>query len=82
MIEKENIERCSAMLCDENAVCYLFIMLTNDKKVGLDVYASINEMAAMLANAAIKDFKFRIAMERAFELCEKIFQDKKLSKFN
>ena len=73
MIERKYIERCSAMLCDEKAEAYLFLMLTNDNKAGVDIFASVNEMAAMLSNAAINDPKFHIAMEVAYEKVKELY---------
>lgn len=67
MIEKEYIERCSAMLGNKKAISHLCFMLTNDDKTGVDFNATIKEMSVMLANAAVEHPQLFIALKVAYK---------------
>lgn len=74
MIEKECIESCNAMLCNENAESYLCFVLTCDNVCRVECLASINEMATMIANAAIRNRDILSAMVMAFKSVEEIIR--------
>ena len=74
MIEKKYLERCSALLGNEKAISYLCLMLTNDDMTGVDFTATIEEMALMLSNAALRRPEILIALDLSYKLLGEHFQ--------
>lgn len=66
MIEDKSLERCYGMLGNKDVKSYLCIVRTYDEQTGFDTVASIDDMTLMLANAALIDPKFLIALNVAY----------------
>lgn len=70
MIEEEYRNRCKAMFDKETAESYLVLIGTSDDRTGLDFFGSIKDLANMLANAAMNEPVFRIALKFAVSSLE------------